>query len=151
MHSLAWFRWSSLNQIDLVLANTLKYMHEDHLGLVGRVGVVTTLGSVTLPCLAARAHVRCHVLAGQGRPRLGCGLAAASHHAATPPRCCVVGHAVLLLWHHAVLLLLTSSPCACGLAPCCLAPSPRLNGAVAAHATLPNCLRARTFSSCVVS
>ena len=61
--------------------------------------------------------------------------------------------AVLLLplWHCAVLLLLASSPCARGLASCCLAPLPRLNGIVATHAVLPNCLRARMFSGYVVS
>ena len=58
---------------------------------------------------------------------------------------------LLPLWHRAVLLLLASSPRARGLAPCCLAPSPRLNGAVAAHATLPNYLRTCTFSGYVVS
>ena len=69
-------------------------------------------------------------------------------------RCRVVLSLLLqrrLLWHRAMLLLLASLPRTRGLAPCCLAPSPRLNGAMAAHAPLPNYLHARTFSGCIVS
>ena len=149
-------------------------MHEHHLELVGWVGAVTTLGSATSPCLAARLHARCHVLADRGRPRPGRSLTVAwpllaavllPHLAVALLAACLAGsgpltatgrcRTVLLLllplWHRAVLLLLASSPRARGLAPCCLAPSPRLNGAVVVHAVLPYCLCACMFSGYVVS
>ena len=127
-------------------------MHEHHLGLVGQVCAVTTLGSTTSPCLVAYAHARCRVLAGRGRPRPGHGLAVAWPLLAAV----LLPHLDVALLAasgrcHAMLLLLASSPRAHGLAPCCLATSPHLNGAVVAHAALPNCLRTRKFSGCVVS
>ena len=117
------------------------------------------------PCARALPHV--------GRSRPNYGLAAASRHAAahltaallatclaghgplaTSGHCCTVlllPPPLLPLWHRAVLLLLASSPRARGLAPYCLAPSPCLNGAMATHAVLPNCLHVHMFSGYIVS
>jgi len=123
-------------------------MHEDHLGLVGRVGVVTTLGSVTLPCLAARAHVRCHVLAGQGRPRPGRGLTtgwpllaavllphlATALLAATPAAGCLPGRpwAIGRLWP-----LPRGAAAAAAVAPCCVAVARLISARTWAGSLLP--------------